>query len=178
MKRRIILGCVALVLVFMILFVWLYPFPQKMNRQSDVVVLNEDHVVLGNTTLVMEGTVHRPLFREHYFEGKIELSDLDFTREYRMFPLYPVQEGNIFSSFITYSGSSQQLESVTGVMFHDDSFLKLNLFLKEAPYKGTTHNLIQIVSPASDLMTAEKIVNELKLGFPDMPDAKKLLPPQ
>ncbi|PZT56314.1 hypothetical protein DN757_07290 [Paenibacillus silvae] len=160
------------------LFLWFYSFPKSIDRANEVVIQDNEKTISDTATVTMKGKLHRPLFRQSYFEGTMEISALEFTNSYKLFPLYMVKEGEIYSSFVTFSGSSQQLGNVTGVMFHDAGFTTFNLFLREAPYKGTNRDLIQVVSPASDATNAEQVVEKLRLKFPEMPDAKTLLPQQ
>ncbi|MBB6022816.1 hypothetical protein HNR77_003915 [Paenibacillus sp. JGP012] len=158
------------------LFLWFYSFPTPIERVNEVVIQDNPNTFSDSATVTMKGKLYRPLFRQSYFEGTIKISSLEFTNAYKLFPLYMVKEGEIYSSFVTYSGSSQQLNNVTGVMFHDADFTTFNLFLREVPYKDKTRDLIQVVSPASDEADAEQVLDKLKLKFPEMPSAEKLLP--
>lgn len=157
-------------------FLWFYSFSESIDRVNEVVIQDNDKTISDTATVTLKGKLHHPLFRKSYFEGMLEISSLEFTKAYKMFPLYMVKEDEIYSSFVTYSGSSQQLDNVTGVMFHDADFSTFNLFLRQAPYKGKTRDLLQIVSPASNVTSAEQVLDKLRLKFPEMPDAKKLLP--
>ncbi|MBP1906765.1 hypothetical protein J2Z32_003429 [Paenibacillus turicensis] len=77
-KYTVIIG---LVLLAGIIFMYLYSFPKEIHAEHQALkfVGGEPNSV-ETIKVKIKGTLYRPIFKQHSFEGNIEIGGYDFTK--------------------------------------------------------------------------------------------------
>lgn len=72
-------------LLLISLFLWLYPFPKKIDIEYPAVQFRGHPAeAVEQTTLTLKGVLYRPLFRDERFVGELSIEKYDFTTKYEL----------------------------------------------------------------------------------------------
>lgn len=121
-KFTVILG---LVLLIEIIFMYLYSFPKEIDAEHQALKFVEgDPNSVETVTVKIKGTLYRPIFKQHSFEGNIEIGGYDFTKPNKAFMnLYISKKKNgVYWGSILYTKETSPPEIVgpVAILFKED----------------------------------------------------------
>ncbi|MGG3456288.1 hypothetical protein [Paenibacillus rhizolycopersici] len=127
---KVAISLIIVLGVITILFLFLYPFPKKVDLVSPAVSFYEnDPSSLKQTSIRITGTLNRPLFQQHVFKGAVTIDDLEFTKVNETLDTYVLDKYNgINMGNLVYHKPSKPGEFVTlSMIWFDDSFEHINI---------------------------------------------------
>ncbi|MDH6670452.1 hypothetical protein M2277_001102 [Paenibacillus sp. LBL] len=130
MKRIIIFTGIPLLLI--IIFLFIYQFPEKISVVRTAVAFNDRNPdSLKNTSINIEGTIYRPLFRQHIFKGSIKIRGIEKTENYETLNTEVLKRKNgINMGNLIYNKTHTnppQHANMLGIIWFDDSFLNISV---------------------------------------------------
>lgn len=168
-KKSLIAWAVTLI-IGLSAFIFLFDFPKQINITYPAVEFE-----LGNetsaeeTTLIIKGTLKRPLFRNRIFEGQISVDKYPATTDNIMLSgmEFIELENDKYASGLFYLDANFDMV-IFGAIYTDKEFGQVNLAFQEQDGnsitnenpKSTTRLLLS--APASSYEEADQIYNQLK----------------
>ncbi|WP_201007708.1 hypothetical protein [Paenibacillus glycanilyticus] len=154
------------------LIVWKYDFPKKINLTYPAVEFRPgDPSTVDKTTVTVKGTLHRKLFRNQSFTGKIEIAKYDVTKENMMRTTFyeDTKSGWGVTVYLdsTHDATTGALKAWNIVQFSsiwktgEFESLKLLLFEPVGAASGQGKDL-QILAPATDYDSAFALSEQYK----------------
>ncbi|MDM5276555.1 hypothetical protein ACN9MH_19940 [Paenibacillus silvae] len=151
MKTKVFKVTISVIVILGIvtaIFLYFYKFPKEINIISPAVSFYEnDPSSVEGTTIKVSGTLYRPLFQQHVFEGSVTIDNLDFTKKNETLDTYILDRKNgINMGNLVYHKPSTPGEFLTSSMiWFDDTFEHVNI----ASDWGQNKKLFFIVSASS-----------------------------
>jgi hypothetical protein len=151
-KIKKITVIIGLVLLAGIIFMCLYSFPKEFHAEHQALKFVEgDPSSVETVTVKIKGTLYRPIFKQHSFEGNIEIGGYDFTKPNQAFMnLYISKKQNgVYWGSILYTKETSPPDIVGPIsaVFNED-FNQVSLVPSDNLEKneGNKHTFIVIVA--------------------------------
>ena len=169
MQKLIMFSIISLILI--VIFLWFYPFPNKIDIVHPVVSFNyKDPSSLKNTSVHVSGTLYRPLFRQHVFKGSILIKDIEKTENQETLNTDVLErKSGINMGNLVYKDSSKKPPNdvtMLGVIWFDDHFE--NISILGTGMEQNPKEVIYIVTGESykqALSTLKKMRDDYGPGF-------------
>lgn len=147
-KFTVIIG---LILLAGFLFMYIYPFPKEIHVHHQALKFFEGNPKSAETiTVKIEGTLYRPIFKQHSFEGNIEIEGYDFTKPNKasMKLFVSEKENGVYWGSILYTKGTSPLEveGPVAILFNED-FNQVSLvssLISENKEKSSENTIIVI----------------------------------
>lgn len=144
---------ISFVLLIGILFMCLYSFPKGIHVDHQALNFFEGNPKSAETiTVKIEGTLYRPIFKQHSFEGNIEIEGYDFTKPNKasMKLFVSEKENGVYWGSILYTKETSPPEIVgpVAILFNED-FNQVSLvssLISENKEKSNENTMIVIGS--------------------------------
>lgn len=120
----------SLVLLCIASFCYLYKFPKEINvNRTAVSFIENDASSVTDTTIKVNGTLYRPVFRQHYFVGKVTIDGYDFTENDSTFNIYiTIRKNGINMGALNYQNQHKPFDfTQQSLMYFDDDFTNINI---------------------------------------------------
>ena len=145
--------CLVLLLLLTFAFVSLYPFPKPIDVERTAIIFTEDDPASAiPTTLKIRGTLHRPLFAQDKFSGKLTIAALSFTEEDETLDVIVTKkEHGINMGSLWYQGkSSPQNVSQPSLIWFDNDFNELSIWMSSNWLDNENKNSFLVTAPTYD----------------------------
>lgn len=124
-KIKKITVIIGLILLAGVIFMCLYSFPKEIDAEHQAQKFVEgDSSSVETITVKIKGTLYRPIFKQHSFEGNIEIGGYDFTKpNLACTSLYISEKKNgVYWGSILYTKntSTQEIVGLVSVVFNED----------------------------------------------------------
>ncbi|WP_163538449.1 hypothetical protein [Gracilibacillus sp. YIM 98692] len=146
-------------------FLYFYPFPTKINEEFSAIqyrVGKPDSA--EKTTVKINGTLQRPLFRNRTFKGEFMIDNYEFTKNYNLIELtfhQNTRNGIASLVYTTVEDGKPILESF-GAMWISEDFEELNIVVLEPIGESRkTGTDLRISAPANSYEEAMEINKKL-----------------
>ncbi|WP_128102594.1 hypothetical protein [Paenibacillus sp. DCT19] len=146
-------------------------FSKEINLSKEAFILTTDESIESSTTINIRGTLHNPLLKAPHFEGEIEIESLDFTMNNSVVMLVQEKAKGVNYSPFFYG---QTFEQGNVLMFFTDGYSEINLLMRDVKLSNDTIDVIQVVAPATDEVSAQSVLERMQALYPDMPASKDL----
>jgi len=136
---KLAIGILIFLGVCAFLFLYFYKFPKEVSIVRKAVIMIGDSPASGTpTTIRIDGTLYRPVNRQHKFEGKFMIDGFDVTKsEYFHIKTARIKNG-ISMGAMFYPRMNPKLEIISfGWIYFDENFEKINIW---STTKMTTDN--------------------------------------
>ncbi|GIP18220.1 hypothetical protein J40TS1_38620 [Paenibacillus montaniterrae] len=167
MKMKII-TTIALIIVITAIFLFNYSFPKEINIVKTAIAFVEydEHPPIL-TKVHVAGTMYRPVFKQHRFEGKITIDRHDFTLTEQNIAL-PIlnRENGVNYSQLVYFRDTKPFDPVAiASIYYDDNFEQFTIVTREEWIEKTPQSLYYIVSGQSysEAFESQKVLSD-RLG--------------
>ncbi|WP_169088521.1 hypothetical protein [Paenibacillus sp. PL91] len=148
-------------------FVLLYDFPEKIAVEYPAIEYRVgDSTSVSTTEIRIEGTLTRPLFRNHEFKGRIVVDKYKFTEEYTLFDVDFNKNTRNEMGSLTYTDPINATIQMLGPIWISGDFKKINIWVAEpvgSQAQQTTD--LRISAPANSFEEAiaiNKLLSESK----------------
>lgn len=147
----VLIGVAALLVVGMVVFT--YSFPKTIHVAKQAVVFTDDiEAEWKTTTVTIQGTLYRPLFKKDSFEGTLRIEGFPFTYEQHNFSMYLFEQTNDVNwgtiSYVTLPNSSGQstIDMYTGQIYFTNNLESFNIIAYEKWFDSNERQTFYIVS--------------------------------
>ncbi|MBW5447617.1 hypothetical protein GE107_16285 [Cohnella sp. CFH 77786] len=156
-KLLLTLSTISIILIAAGAFVLLYNFPKTIDIEYPAIeYLEDDPLTAQATTIRIQGTLSRPLFRNATFHGKFIIDKYDFTKTYWLMDVV-MRNGWGWLTYANTTNGDTTLQSLGSIWMSGD-FDKLKIVVHE-PVSGeyTKPSVIRISAPAKNYYEALSI---------------------
>jgi len=145
-KIKIIIMAV-IILVISALFLSTYSFPKAINVVRDAVSFVEyDEKPATLTNVQVTGTLFRPLFKQHRFEGEIIIDGYEFTKQAIVVPILKHKNEVNYSQLIYFSEIKPYDPVAIASIYYDDKFERFTIVTRDEWIEKEPKSLYYIVS--------------------------------
>lgn len=163
-RLRIISALIIMLLIAVSAYLVWAPFPKKVDMVRPVVSYYGDNASsLKHTSMKVSGTLYRPLFHQHKFQGKITIEELEFTKTDGMVDLFVLTRHNgINNGNLVYHTQGKPWDFTQGGMiWFDDRFEKVHIVGRW----GDNPQAELFITSAESYMEATQLQNEMKRQY-------------
>lgn len=165
MKKMIKYSVVPFLLI--VIFIFFYDFPKKIEVTRPAVSFNEkDPTSLKDTFIHVSGSLSRPLFRNHVFEGSIIIDGIEKTVKYETMDIEVLKNNNEVNMGNLVYNTSSTYATMLGIIWFDDNFYDISILGVNTEDKQK--EIVYIVTGESyeeALSTLKKMKNKYGSGF-------------
>lgn len=166
MNMKTFVTTVVFILIFSAIFLSNYSFPKKIDVVRDAISFVEyDEDPATFTNVQVKGTLFRPLFKEHRFEGKIIIDKHKFTEQDIVVPILDHKNGVNFSLLIYFRETKPYEPIAMASIYYEDNFERFTIVTREEWIGKKPQSLYYIVNGRSyqEAFESQKILSD-KLG--------------
>lgn len=170
-KIKKLLLLLGLILLAGVIFMCLYSFPKEIDAEHQAQKFVEgDPSSVETITVKIKGTLYRPIFKQHSFEGNIEIDGYDFTKPNLAFMslfISKKQNGVYWGSILyTKETSPPEIVGPMSAVFNED-FNQVCLVPSDNIEKNEGNKHTFIIIGAKNYEEAVKLDSNLRgaLGF-------------
>lgn len=143
---------VGSILLFLLIFAFvvIHKLPKSIDIERPAVIFEEDDADSTiQTTIKIVGTLHRPMFSQDRFSGKVIINALDFTKQDDTLDVIITKKehGINMGSLWYQKKSSPQNVSQPSLMWFDNDFNELNIWMSSKWLDNENKNLFLVTAP-------------------------------
>lgn len=168
-NRSRLLLLIVFALIVAVIFVGLYDFPKRIDLENPAVVNRDDASSSTTTTIMIKGTIYRPLFRNATFRGQFIIDDYEFTKTHELIDVSLIKNGDLYKGGLAYTTVIDGKPDLVllGMLAMEGHFDKLSIIVNRQLTDDS--QFTTITAPADNLEMARSISNALSVSFEGQP---------
>lgn len=144
---------IVVISVFFAGYQYMIDSSEEINvKRAAVSFLVDDPSSIKSTSIFIQGKIHKPFFKEHYFKGSIIIDGYDFTTKNDLVDLYAskTRQGVSFGSIMYQSKEKPYRITNLGLIYYDSDFKTISIEWKKTPEDFDKHYLNTVTADNYD----------------------------
>lgn len=140
--------------MLLVYFIYQCTKPITINRSTPAFVYIDGNSEGIETSINIDGTFHKPMFREHYFDGKVTIDNT-------MLNIPTEKENGIYLGALSYTDSDDpRFFTNSALIFFDQNFKNIRIY--SLGQWDDRNQQVYVVGPASNIREAKDIQIKMK----------------
>ena len=120
----------AIVSILVVGILYFYKFPKEVDVVLPAVsFIENDSSSINRLSIHVQGTLYRPVFRQHTFQGKVLMDSYNFSKENSTLLIITKRQNGVNMGALHYQATSKPFDFVASSMiWFDDDFELINIW--------------------------------------------------